>query len=151
MASAQCRSSSTSSTGVDRCTLAEQGERLLEHLQLRARPPGIDLQRVPERAQRLDDRLIRQLRADEIDRATEQDVEARAAGTHRELGGEPGLPDAGFSSDEHGRAGPGPRRVERALEFPELVQPSDEHLAPARHHSGPVSPSPRKDPVAKST
>ena len=125
-----------------RGALGEQGERLLEHLQLRARPRGIDLPRVPERTQGLDDRLIRQLRADEIDRATEQDVESRVAGTPPELGREPGLTDAGFSSDEHGRTTPGSRHIERALEFPELTCPSDEHLARASHHSRPVSPSP---------
>ena len=117
-----------------RCALGEQAERLLEHLQLRARHPGIDPARIPERTHGLDDRLIRQLRADEIDRATEQDVESRVAGTPRELGREPGLADAGFSSDEHGRTTPGSRRIERTLQFPELVEPSDEHLAPARHH-----------------
>ena len=105
-------------------------------------PPGIDLPRFPERTQGLDERLIRQLRADEIDRATEQDVESRVAGTTPELGREPGLPDAGFSSDEHGRTTPGSCRIKRALEFPELTRPPDEHLAPASHHSRPVSPSP---------
>ena len=78
--SAQCRSSSTSSTAWTG-SLGEQDERLLEHLQLRTHPPGIDSPRVPERTQRLDERLIRQFRADEIDRATEQDVKSRAACT----------------------------------------------------------------------
>ena len=53
------------------CAVGEQRQRLLEHPQLRAsaarRQPGL-----PERAQGLDERLVRQLRADEIDRAAER-------------------------------------------------------------------------------
>ena len=61
------------------------------------------LPRVPERTQRLDERLIRQFRADEIDRATEQDVKSRAAYASQLGEQAQGLTDAGISSDEHGR------------------------------------------------
>ena len=87
-------------------------------------------------AQRLDERLVRQLRADEIDRAPEQDLEPGAAGTSGELGGEPGLADARLSGDENGRTLPRPRCVERALELPEFVCAPDEHLARAGLHLG---------------
>ena len=112
-------------------TLREQRQRLLEHLQLRA--GRVDRPALGERAQRLDERLIRKLRADEIDRAPDEDVEPGIAGTARELGGEPGLADARLPDDENGRAAPGARRVERALELLELTYPSHEHLARATH------------------
>ena len=116
--------------------LGEQRERLLEHPQLRARRLPVDLPRLAERTQGLDERLVRQLGADEIDRAPEQDLEPRGAGARRELGREPGLADARLAGDEDGRAAPRPRRVERALELPELARASDEHLARASLHSG---------------
>ena len=59
--------------------LGEQRERLLEHLQLRARRP-VDLPRLPERTQGLDERLVRQLRADEIDRAPDEAPRTRRRG-----------------------------------------------------------------------
>ena len=112
-------------------TLREQRQRLLEHLQLRA--GRVDRPALGERAQRLDERLIRKLRADEIDRSPDEDDEPGIAGMARELGSEPGLADAGLPDDENGRAAPGARRVERALELLELTYPSHEHLARATH------------------
>ena len=116
VASAQCRSSNTSSTGVDAARSVSRASVSSNTCTCEPALPAFDPQRVPERTQGLDDRLERQLRADEIDRATEQDVELRA-GTPRELGCEPGLADAGFSSDKHGRTTPGSRRLERTLQF----------------------------------
>ena len=56
-----------------------------------ALPDLFDLRRFPERTQGLDERLIGQLRADEIDRATEQNVESGVAEPHSpELGRQPG-------------------------------------------------------------
>ena len=89
-----------------------------------------------ERTQRVDERLVGQLRADEIDRATEQDVDPGVTGTSRELGGEPRLADARFSGDEHGRTGPCPGSGERALELSELACASDKDGALASLHSG---------------
>ena len=71
-----------------------------------------------------------------VDRAPEQDLEPGGAGTSRELGREPGLADARFAGDEDGRAASGSRRIEGALELPELAYASDEDLARASHHFG---------------
>ena len=116
--------------------LGEQRQRLLEHPQLRAGRLPLGLPGLAERAQRLDERLVRQLRADEIDRAAEEDLEPGVAGASRELGREPGLADARLPGDEDGRTRPRPRCVERALELPELACASDEHLARASLHFG---------------
>ena len=83
--------------GYGGCSLGEEGERLLEHLQLRARLRTIDPARISQGTKGLGERLIRKLRADEVDRASEEDVEARVAGNSRELGGEPCLADARFA------------------------------------------------------
>ena len=112
--------------------VGEQRERLLEHPQLRARACEPQLS---ERTQRLDERLVGQLRADEIDRAPEEDLEPCVAGAARELGREPRLADARLSGDEDGRAAPRPRRVEHALELSELACASDERRARARLHA----------------
>ena len=60
--------------------LGEQRERLLEDPQLRLRGRPVDLSKVSERAERLDERLVGQHRADEIDRTPEQDLEALGTG-----------------------------------------------------------------------
>jgi hypothetical protein len=117
------------------CAVGQQRERLLEHVPLRARRP-VELPRLAERAQRLDERLVRQLRADEVDRASEQDLEPRLARTSSQLRRKPGLADSRFPRHEDGPAAPGVRRLERALEFPELAYASDEYLALASLHSG---------------
>ena len=128
--------------------LGEQRERLLEHPQLRARGPLIDLPKLSERAQGLDERLVGQLRADEIDRAPEEDLEPCVAGAARELGREPGLADARLSGDEDGRAAARPRRVERALELPELACASDERRSGASLHAASIPP-PLKAPATR--
>ena len=92
--------------------LGEQRERLLEDPQLRARGRPVDLPKVCERTERLDERLERQLRADEIDGTPEQDLKARATGARRELGREPGLADARVPRDE--AVAPLPARAARA-------------------------------------
>jgi hypothetical protein len=73
--------------------------------------------------------MERELRADEIDRTPEKDLESGVAGASRKLARETGLPDARLSGDEDGRAGPLPRRVERAPELVELPRASDEDVA----------------------
>ena len=118
----------------------EQGERRLEHLELRARSTGIDEPKFPERMQGLDERLIRQFRADQIDRATEQDLESAGARTTRDLGRQPGLADAGFSRDEHARATSCSCRLDQVFKFPELSLTADEH-ARSQRVIRPVSPS----------
>ena len=73
--------------------------------------------RLPERTQGLDERLVGQLRADEIDRAAEEDLEPGVTRAFREFGRERGLPDPRFPGDEDGRTRPRLRRVERAAEL----------------------------------
>jgi len=90
--------------------LAQQFKRLLEHPQLRARLP-VDPREVSERAQGLHERLVRQLGADQIDRAAEEDLEPFVAGARRQLGRQPGLADARLPGDQDGRAAARPRRV----------------------------------------
>ena len=118
------------------CSVGEQRERVLEDLQLRAGPRLVDRPRLPERTKGLEERLIRQLCADEVDRAPEQDLEPGAAGTSRELGRESALADAGFPGDEDRRTASGSGRIDSALELPELAYTSDEDLARASHHAG---------------
>jgi hypothetical protein len=115
-------------------------QRLLEHPQLRARRLRIGPRQCSQRAQGLHKRLERQLRASQLDRAPEQGLEPRAAGACRQLGRQPGLADARVSSDECGRPAARPRRVEGALELPELADASDEHLARGSLHPGSIAP-----------
>ena len=136
--SAQCRSSSTSSTGRGRRPLGEQGERLLEHPQLRAGAAP----ELAERRQGVDERLVGQLRADEVDRASEQDLEACGACSVRDLGREPGLADPCFTGDEGAGAASRLRLAERAPKRLELACASDERRA------CPASIAPRRDRVA---
>jgi hypothetical protein len=117
------------------CTLGEQSERVLEDVQLRARPRLVDLPRLAERTKGVDERLIWQLNADEIDRVAEQDLEPDGTGASCELRRESGLADARFSGDEDGRTASGSRRIDSALELPELAYAPDEDLARASHHS----------------
>ena|SRR5436190_21442517 len=114
--------------------LGEQRERLFEHLQLRARSPAIWWAELAERTQRFDERLVRQLRADEIDRAPEQDLEPRAAGPIPELGHEAGLADPGVPGKQDGRPASLPGRCERALQLSELTRTPEECCVPATHH-----------------
>ena len=118
----------------------QQRQRLLEHPQLRARRPPIDPRDRSERTEGLDERMVRQLRADQIDRAPEEDLEPRVAGARRQLGRQPGLADARFPGDERGRAAPGLGRVEGALELAELAFASDEYLARGRLHPASITP-----------
>ena len=62
----------------DRCPLRQQRQHGLEHLQLRTPDPFTE--RVPERTQRVDERLERQLHPDEVDRPAEQHLETLGAG-----------------------------------------------------------------------
>ena len=140
--SAQCRSSSTSSTGAAAARSVSSASVSSKTCSCEPALP-VDLPRLPERTKGLEERLIRQLRADEIDRAPEQDLEPGGAGTSRELGGEPALADARFAGDEDGRTASGSRRIDRALELPELAYASDEYLARASHHSASIAHSHR--------
>jgi hypothetical protein len=87
----------------------------------------------PERAQCFGERLIGQLGPAEVDRASDEDVEAGVTGASCNLGRQPGLADARLPGDEDGRAASGVRRGECALELLELASPSHEHLARASH------------------
>jgi len=104
-------------------------------VQLRAAPRLVNLPRLSQWTKGLDKRLIRQLDADEIDRAPQQDLEPGDARTSRELRRKSALADARFPGDEDGRTAPGPRRIDGTLELPELACASDEYLARASHHS----------------
>ena len=70
--------------------------------------------------------LVGQLRADEIDRASDQNLDPCLARAARELGREPGLADARLSRHEDGPAASSPCRVEGALEVLVLAFASDE-------------------------
>jgi hypothetical protein len=129
--------------GRDVRSLGEQRQRLLEHAQLRARRLAIGLRERSQRTQGLGERLVRQLRADQIDRAPKQDIEPRVTGARRKLRRQPGLADARFPGDERRRAGPRLRRVEGALEPPELVFASDEYLDRGSLHPGSIAPPTR--------
>jgi hypothetical protein len=61
----------------------QQRQRVLEHAQLRARRRPVDLWEASERTQGLHERLVWQLRADQIDRAAEEDLEPFVAGACR--------------------------------------------------------------------
>ena len=76
--SAQWRSSDTNHQGVDRGALRQQRQHQLEHVQLRPLDPSTE--RVPERTQRIDERLERQFHPDEVDRPAEQHLETLGAG-----------------------------------------------------------------------
>ena len=116
--------------------LGEQRKRLLEDAQLRARGRPVDPPKVSDRAERLDERLVGQLRTDEIDRAPEEDLEALGAGASGELGGQPGLADARLPREEDGQPAPAVRCLQRALELRELACAPDEHLGRASLHPG---------------
>ena len=95
-----------------RPAVAQLRERLLEHAQLRA--PA----KLADRTQRLHERLERQLRADEVDRAPDEHLDPGVARPPRELGDQPRLADPGLALHEDGRAvfRPGPPRARaRAL------------------------------------
>jgi len=125
-------------------TIGEQRERLLERLQLRAGRPPVDLPKLSERTQGLEERLVRQFRADEIDRAPEEDLEAGVAGAPGEFGHQARFPDAGLTGDEDSRPVPQPRRVDRVPDRFEFARSSDEDVAHADLHlSASIAPRPR--------
>ena len=116
--------------------LGEQRERLLEHPQLRAGACPSARQGSPSgRSASTNGWYGSSVPTRSIERPSRTSNPASRARL-RELGREPGLADARLSGDEDGRAAPRPRRVERALELPELACASDEHLARASLHSG---------------
>ena len=121
-------------------SLGEELERLLEHPELR---PCVYAEMPSERTQRLDERLIRQLRADEIDRAADEHLQFRGAGACRELGREPGLADARLAGDEDGGASPRLRGRQGALELPQLASPTYERGGDASLHPLSIAPSRR--------
>jgi hypothetical protein len=117
-------------------TLAEQHQRRLEQPPLRTPRRFVDPPGIAERSQGLDERLIRQLRADKINRTPEEDLEPGGAGPSRKLGRQPGFAHSRVSRNEDGRTAPGPRRIERAPELPELAYAAYETLARPSRHSG---------------
>ena len=119
--------------------LGEQRERLLEHLQLRARRCPSTCRGSPSgRSASTNGWYGSSVPTRSIERPSE-DLEPGVAGASRELGREPGLADARFAGDEDGRAASRLRRVERALELPELACASDEDLARASLHPASIA------------
>ncbi len=116
-------------------TLGEESKRLLEDLQLRVHLRAIVLARVSQGTEGFDERLVRELHADEVDRASEEDVAPRAAGTLHELGCEPRLANARFADGEDGPSVPGASGVEQELELLDLGYAPDEHVARASIHA----------------
>jgi hypothetical protein len=82
----------------------------------------------------------RKVGSDEVDRASEQDLEAGLAGAARDLRRQPCLADAGLPGDERRRAAAGVRRVKRAPELLELACASDERRARAGLHAASIPP-----------
>jgi hypothetical protein len=134
--SAQCRSSSTSSTGAAAARSVSSARVFSKTCSCEPVLDSSTCRGSPQRTKGLEERLIRQLYADEIDRAPEQDLEPGGACTSRELRREPALADARFPGYEDGRTASGSRRIDSALELPELAYASDEDLTRASHHSG---------------
>jgi hypothetical protein len=122
--------------GCDACAAREQGERLLEHPELTAGRLALDLPLLSQRTESFDERLVRELRADEVDRAPDERLEAGFVGPIHELGGEPRLADSRLSGEENRGATPCLRLGEGAVELFELTCASDEHFARASLHSG---------------
>ena len=133
--SAQCRSSSTSSTGCGRGAPGEQRQRLLEHSQLRTGAvwPAARASRADAAPRRTAGRAARCRR----DRSS-----GRGEPRTRRRGHAPRAPRQGGSCRCRHRRRPGrprpprPRRFQRALELPELTCAPDEHLARASLHFG---------------
>src|SRR5581483_5062665 len=107
--------------------LREQRKRLLEDAELRSGR----LPKTADRAQRLDERLVRELRADEIDRAADEHLEAAVASAPGRRRREPRLADPRVAPDEHRGASSGLDGVEQTLELPELPFAPHEHGRPA--------------------
>jgi hypothetical protein len=127
----------------DRRPLDEQRQRVLEHAQLRGRLCA----GLAERTERIDERLVRQLGADEVDRASEQHLEAQVACACCELGREARLADSRLPRDEGGRAPSGLGCGECVLELRQLASPSDERGSRARPHRTSIA---QADPGRKS-
>src|SRR6476646_5175608 len=129
--SAQCRSSSTSRTGAAAARSASSASVSSNTCSCE---PAVWRAELAERTQRFDERLVRQLRADEIDRAPEQDVEPRVAGPIPELGREAGLADPCVPGEEDGRPASVPGSCERALQLSELTCAPEERCVLTTHH-----------------
>ena len=127
------------------CTACQQRKRVLEHAQLRIRRlSGQPRKRRHVRPQRVDERLERQLRADEIEAAANHDLESVAAGARGELAHEPRLAYPCVTGDERHRPVSGRRRLQRALKLVELANAPDECAARASFHALSIAPlSPR--------
>jgi hypothetical protein len=109
----------------------EEGERVLEDAQLGAGRLALGVP-IPMRAQRLDERLVRQLGTDEIEAAPQEDLESRGASTCRELRREARLADPCLAGDQHRRSATGVRPPQRALETPQLLGAPDQRERPRR-------------------
>ena len=151
-ASAQCRSSSTSTTGAVALRRLERRAHRFEQVQLRLarvalrgrRERGAGQQArqllqpvedggAPQRPQRLDEREVGERRADEVDAPSREHGRASPARPFRQLAGQPRLADAGRAGDERGRAMPRRRCVERLLEPRQLPRTADEPVPHGRH------------------
>jgi hypothetical protein len=122
-----------------RRAVREEGKRVLEDKQLGAGRFAFAAP-ISKRAQRLDERLVWQLGADEIEAAPEERLEALGTSACRELRRQSGLADARLAGDERRRPVPAARRVQRLLEPAELVHASDERLARACLHGAQYPP-----------
>ena len=154
--SAQCRSSISSTTGASRPSRSISVEQRLEQaalahavLLLLARParrgaaelreqlgervarPGREGVRegravARDRAQRADDRRVRDLLAGQLEALADQDARAARARSRLELAQQAGLADAGLAAHERERRPAGGRSLERRSEHAELGRAADE-------------------------
>jgi hypothetical protein len=130
--------------------IGEQGERLLENSQLRTCRWSIGLPLLAKRTQRVDERLVGQLGADEIDRASQQGLEARLPRASGELGRQPRLANARFAGDQDGSAAARLRCFERVPELAQFCCASYERRFRASLHAVSIArPAPREKGVRK--
>ena len=149
--SAQCRSSSTSTTGAvalrrssavrtasNRCSCDSSAVPQAKSPRAASPAAGATAPAVPrerraaQRPERLDEREVGQGGSDEVDAPSGEHGRAAPARPLRQLADQPRLADAGGAGDQRGRAAPGRRSVERLLEPRQLRRPADEPVAGGR-------------------
>jgi hypothetical protein len=119
----------------DGCSLAQPGQRLLEEARL-----GVGTRQRAQRAERLDEGLVGQVSAEQVDRAADQHLEPDLVGPLDDLRGKSGLADPRLAGHKDRRPVAGRPGGQRLLELLELVHASDERLAHAGLHTPSMAP-----------
>ena len=137
--------------GCGGCAVGEQRERVLEHAQLRARRLLVDLPRLAERPQGLDERLVRQLGADEIDRPPDEDLEPASRARLASSEASRVLPMPASPATRTVAPLPACAASSARSSSPSSRSASDEHLARASLHSASIAPQPTAGKALVST